>query len=83
MAFLALTTAGRRPLPARVRREVMDRDGSVCAYCGDTDGPFHIDHIFPYSRGGSDDPENLTVACQTCNFSKGAMTVEEWGGANG
>jgi len=32
---------------------------------------FHIEHIIAKQHGGSDDPENLCVACQRCNFHKG------------
>lgn len=28
---------------------------------------FTIDHLFPQSLGGSDDPENLALACRRCN----------------
>lgn len=69
-----------RDLSPSVRRAVFARDGEVCAYCGTTEGPFHIDHIHPKSRGGSDDLENLTVACAPCNLSKRDKTLEEWGG---
>jgi len=27
--------------------------------------------------------ENLATACYSCNRSKGAKTIEEWGGING
>lgn len=37
-------------IPASVIVEVCGRDGNKCRYCGDTDGPFHIDHIMPASR---------------------------------
>lgn len=61
-----------------VREIIFARDGRKCTYCDRTDGPFEIDHKTPRSRGGTNDPENLTVACRTCNRSKRAMTVEEW-----
>ncbi len=61
-----------------IRRIIFARDGHECAYCGTTEGPFEIDHKTPRSRGGTNDPENLAVACRTCNRSKRAMTVEEW-----
>jgi 5-methylcytosine-specific restriction endonuclease McrA len=39
----------------------------------------HLDHIEPYSKGGSNqDPENFTLACRRCNSSKGPRTPEQW-----
>lgn len=61
----------RRPLPARLRRLIIDRDGPACRECGSTVHP-HIDHIHPVSKGGTDDPENLQVLCRSCNLRKGA-----------
>jgi 5-methylcytosine-specific restriction endonuclease McrA len=31
-----------------------------------------IDHRVPRSRGGTNDPANLTVACERCNLGKAA-----------
>lgn len=39
---------------------------------------FEIDHVFPWSRGGSDDPSNLAYACRPCNTEKRNRTPEEW-----
>lgn len=64
-----------------VRRYVLERDQFVCNYCGDTEGPFDVDHIIPRSRGGDNSFENLTTACVPCNRSKGAITPDEWLGA--
>lgn len=69
---------GRTTLAPVVRAFVFERDGDVCRYCAGTEAPFEIDHIHPASRGGSDAPENLTVACEPCNRSKGAKTLAEW-----
>jgi hypothetical protein len=71
--------AAPRPwVPLAVQRFVFERDGNVCAYCKTTDGPFHLDHIYPWSLGGEHAPENLTVACAQCNWSKGSKTLSEW-----
>lgn len=51
-----------------------------CEYCGTSEGKFHIDHFIPFSRGGSDEIENLRYACVACNLSKGAKLPSEWEG---
>tara|TARA_R100001244_G_scaffold2541_1_gene3922 strand:- start:5821 stop:6303 length:483 start_codon:yes stop_codon:yes gene_type:complete len=69
---------GRTPLPQSVRQAIIERDGQRCRYCGGETGPFQIDHIVPFVRGGTDDHENLTVACKPCNQSKGFKLLGEW-----
>lgn len=58
--------------------EVYARDGRVCFYCDSAEGPFHIDHFVPVSKGGSNELENLRVACQRCNASKAGLLYDEW-----
>lgn len=36
------------------------------------------DHILPAELGGDDSLDNLTLACQPCNRSKGHKTLSEW-----
>ena len=44
-----------------------------CAYCRVRLGrKYHIDHITPVSKGGTNDRCNLQIACVGCNLSKGA-----------
>ncbi len=62
----------------RLRQFIFDRDGRACTYCGAADEPLHCDHVVPASRGGSNEPENLTTACKPCNLSKHDRTPEEW-----
>lgn len=62
-----------------LRITVMERDGEQCRYCGDTEGPFHCDHIVPLAQGGTNDLENLTVACRFCNSSKSGKPVTQEG----
>lgn len=50
----------------------------VCALCGETQAKFHLDHIIPRSRGGSDDASNRQWLCATCNLAKGALTPDEF-----
>lgn len=51
---------------------------SVCAYCGRSDLPMHLDHVVPRSRGGPDDPRNLVTACEKCNLAKSDKLPSEW-----
>lgn len=71
----------KRAIPRRVRAAVYERDGHKCSYCGTEEGPFQIDHVFPWSRGGRHELENLCVACVPCNALKGALTGDEFMGA--
>lgn len=62
----------------RLRWLVFQRDGECCTYCGATDTRFHVDHIVPVSRGGTNHIDNLCVACYECNSSKADLLLEEW-----
>lgn len=45
-----------------------------CAYCRVPLGSgYHIDHILPISKGGSNWPANLQLTCVSCNCSKHAL----------
>jgi len=64
----------------QLRGAILRRDGHICTYCKDEDGPFEVDHIVPVTRGGSNEPANLCVACKPCNSSKGDRLLSEWRG---
>lgn len=53
---------------------VSERAGGQCEYCHAPDSVFNsaleIDHFVPISVGGTDDPENLVLACRSCNSYK-------------
>jgi 5-methylcytosine-specific restriction endonuclease McrA len=60
-------------------RDLYEASAGKCAYCGEDVGDnYHVDHIHPLSRGGSNGPENLAIACPGCNLSKGDKTLQEW-----
>lgn len=53
---------------------------NFCFYCS---GPVSnrtrtLDHLTPCSLGGSDDPENIRLACIECNRAKADMTLAEF-----
>lgn len=45
--------------------------GNLCEYCHSPERSssdiFTIDHLIPGSLGGSDECDNLTLACRRCN----------------
>lgn len=50
-----------------------------CYYCGELcNDDKTIDHKHPVSRGGTNDIDNLVVACRSCNCSKNDKTEEEY-----
>lgn len=58
------------------------RQKGRCYYCNcKLDNGYHVDHVIPLSRGGTNDPSNLVIACPTCNQSKGAKLLHEWKGS--
>ena len=55
------------------------RDGLACCYCGQSieDGAkLTLDHLKPYSKGGSNDATNLVTCCALCNSKRGNRTVK-------
>ena len=62
---------------ARMRYEVLRRDGFRCRACGmaPAEDPvvLHVDHVVPVALGGSNSPSNLQTLCATCNFGKGSI----------
>lgn len=61
----------RQKIDPEVRAAVYLAADFLCEECG-TDGDLTIDHIVPWSRGGTNDPENLRCLCRSCNSRKGA-----------
>jgi len=66
--------AKREQIPAAMRQSVIERDGLLCGICAGAveRSDVHIDHIYPYSRGGRSVMRNLRVTHSRCNMSKGA-----------
>lgn len=63
---------------------IMSLQRSRCASCGSIVGNrYHVDHITPLSRGGSNGPENIQILCPTCNHKKHAKDPIQWANENG
>ena len=56
------------------------RQKGKCYWCGKPYGKFHIDHIWPVAKGGSNGPGNICLACPPCNLSKHDKTPMEFAG---
>ena len=62
--------------PGEFQRElVRTRARGRCEYCRlpqeFSELRFHVEHIVPRQHGGNDEPDNLALACPTCNLHKG------------
>lgn len=69
--------AGTPPPMTDIGRMLCMQDAR-CIYCRVLLEKYHIDHILPVSRGGTNDLGNLQLLCPRCNISKNAMTHEEF-----
>lgn len=80
MAWRAPEKADPTGLPRWLRFEILKRDHFRCTYCGAAgrDGAtLEVDHIKPKAAGGTDEPKNLTMSCESCNNGKGATKLSE------
>jgi len=76
-----------RGISAKLRAEVLDRNGFTCQMCGaapgDTDTAtnrkvrLHLGHIKDKSLGGKDELSNLRALCSTCNQGAKNITGEK------
>jgi hypothetical protein len=65
-------------IPDAVRARVRAQAGNRCGYClarqEYVPWLLEIEHIVPVSKGGTDDEENLWLACRSCNLFKSDQT---------
>lgn len=76
-----------RSISAKLRAQVLDRNGFTCQMCGLTPGeidPYterkvhlHIGHIRDKSLGGKDELSNLHALCSGCNQGAKNLTAEK------
>lgn len=68
---------GQRPvIPVGVRQLVHHRDGGRCVFCGNGQRWFELDHIVPWSAGGTDVSSNLRLLCYLCNQARSNFRTE-------
>lgn len=62
----------------KIRKQIREEAKDRCGYCLSPQYLvpiiFEIEHIIPISAGGTDDEENLWLACGACNSFKHAKT---------
>lgn len=76
-----------RSISAKLRAEVLDRNGFTCQMCGLSPGDIdpstgrkvrlHIGHIVDKNLGGKDELPNLRALCSTCNQGAKNITAEK------
>jgi 5-methylcytosine-specific restriction endonuclease McrA len=65
----------KKQIPESLRWKIFERDGFTCRFCG-SQRMLRVDHIYPESKGGDINPENLQTLCNSCNCSKGNKIVD-------
>jgi len=62
----------RKNIPFKTKKMIFERDSFRCVCCGasNLDKQLEVDHFIPFSRGGTDDIDNLITLCIDCNRSK-------------
>lgn len=71
----------RLPVPHEVKQYVWVRDGGRCRHCRISDDDsmalhgehLQFDHVIPWSRGGTNEAENIQLLCGPDNRAKGAQ----------
>lgn len=80
----AIPMATRRAVAARFGGETGKVTPAACAYCGAPGRicwahwtkawvsfpGLELDHVIPEAKGGDASPENVTLACRSCNRRK-------------
>ncbi len=55
------------PMPAKIRRQILARDGYRCVVCGSQER-LEADHVVPVSRGGPHTVANGRTLCRPCHL---------------
>jgi hypothetical protein len=70
----------RKPFSPKTRKEVSEKTDGHCYSCGhkfQSLSEIWIEHIIPFSLGGSDEPQNLLPGCRICNYTRQNFTPHQ------
>jgi 5-methylcytosine-specific restriction endonuclease McrA len=58
----------------------LKRTDFKCFYCGVKlkAKSWHLDHVYPLSKGGLNTPQNITPSCKECNLMKGSLGLDKF-----
>lgn len=65
-------------------KQVLASQKEKCANClSSIRGGYHVDHIVPLARGGTNDRYNIQLLCPPCNIKKSSLDPVDWANRNG
>lgn len=69
----------RISISKKERFDIFERDNFTCQYCGEKPPQIVlvIDHIYPVSKGGKNDKDNLITSCFNCNSGKSDSIIKK------
>jgi len=59
-------------------KNMLSLQGNKCNACKIDLVKYHVDHVIPLSRGGTNYPDNLQILCVSCNCRKSSKLPSEW-----
>ena len=65
-------------IPSGWQAEQQERQNGKCYYCG-VKAKLTLEHLIAVKNDGTNAPDNLVLACQSCNSSKGDRPIQVMG----
>lgn len=73
-------SAGGKHTQQDVASKLASQKGK-CHWCAQKiSGTYHVDHVIPLIKGGTNGPENIVIACPSCNMRKQAKMPWDFAG---